>query len=151
MLRVVCQACLSVGSEAKSEKCCRRTSPENREKAKRAFNKALTLDPLCIDAALALVDLYVDLADYGTCIELLQHCLQNHNQDFLHTKLADVFTLNEQYSEALTCYHTAISLNPSSTAAAQGLVDEIVGSGLEDAITVGDATSVQLLVTSALR
>ena len=96
-------------------------SPENREKAKRAFNKALTLDPLCIDAALALVDLYIDLADYGTCIELLQHCLQNHNQDFLHTKLADVFTLNEQYSEALTCYHTAISLNPSSAAAAQGL------------------------------
>ena len=29
VLSVVCQACFSVGSEAKSEKCCRRTSPEN--------------------------------------------------------------------------------------------------------------------------
>ena len=29
MLSVVCQACFSVLSEAKSEKCCRRTSPEN--------------------------------------------------------------------------------------------------------------------------
>ena len=31
VLSVVCHACFSVLSEAKSEKCCRRTSPENCE------------------------------------------------------------------------------------------------------------------------
>ena len=68
-----------------------------------------------------LVDLHIAMGDYGTCISMLQQCLQNHNHDFLHTKLADVYTLHEQFAEALTCYHTAISLNPASTAAAQGL------------------------------
>jgi anaphase-promoting complex subunit 7 len=55
------------------------------------------------------------------CVELLRDSLEHHNLDTLHTKLAHVYTLNEQYSEALSCFHMAISLNPNSTAANAGL------------------------------
>ena len=58
---------------------------------------------------------------YDDCVLLLQRCLQNHNQDFLHTKLADVLTANGKHSDALAYYHTALSLKPENAAAKQGL------------------------------
>ncbi|KAH8055488.1 hypothetical protein JL721_10217 [Aureococcus anophagefferens] len=97
------------------------TSPEGTDKAKRAFAKALSIDKSCTDAALALVDLHVANQEYAQSIELLLHSLQSLNHDFLHTKLADVCVLNEQYSDALAYYHAAISLNPQSEAANAGI------------------------------
>ncbi|KAH8051971.1 hypothetical protein JL722_10416 [Aureococcus anophagefferens] len=97
------------------------TSPEGTDKAKRAFAKALSIDKSCTDAALALVDLHVANQEYAQSIELLLHSLQSLNHDFLHTKLADVYVLNEQYSDALAYYHAAISLNPQSEAANAGI------------------------------
>ena len=43
---------------------------------------------------MALVDLLCANNDYAECIELLQQSLRQHNQDFLHTKLADVLSLD---------------------------------------------------------
>jgi|MDSY01.2.fsa_nt_gb tetratricopeptide (TPR) repeat protein len=85
------------------------------------FTKALAMDPKHIDAAMALVDLHMANRRYDDCVALLQRCLQNHNQDFLHTKLADVLTANGQHSDALAYYHTAMSLNPSNAQAKAGL------------------------------
>ena len=95
--------------------------PDGRDKAKKAFLRALTIDPLSVDAALALADLYIAAGDYEKCIELLRESLKHHNYDFLHTKIAQVYTHNEQYDEALKFYHTAMSINPNSTHAAAGL------------------------------
>jgi anaphase-promoting complex subunit 7 len=97
------------------------TSPEGADKAKRAFAKALSIDRSCTDAALALVDLHVGRREYAEATDLLLHSLQSLNHDFLHTKLADVYVLNEQYSDALAYYHAAISLNPTSDAALAGI------------------------------
>jgi len=95
--------------------------PDGSEKAKKAFLRALTIDPLSVDAALALADLYIAAGDYDRCIELLRESLKHHNYDFFHTKIAQVYTLNNVYDEALKYYHTAISINPNSSAAAAGL------------------------------
>lgn len=95
--------------------------PEGRDKAKRAFQRALSIDPLTMDAILALADLYIASGEYDRCIDLLRQSLENSSHDFLHTKLGEVYTLNEEYAEALACFHTAISSNPTSVAAANGL------------------------------
>ena len=51
----------------------------------------------------------------------MQQSLRQHNQDFLHTKLADVLSLDGKYSEALASYHTAMALNPNNEDAKVGL------------------------------
>jgi anaphase-promoting complex subunit 7 len=68
-----------------------------------------------------LADLYIKSGELGKCTELLRQNLEHHNHDYLHTKLGEVYTLTEAYSEALACFHTAISINPACTAAATGL------------------------------
>jgi anaphase-promoting complex subunit 7 len=63
--------------------------------------------------------------------------LEHHNHDFVHVKLAEVYTSSRKYSEALSYFHTALryvypqsrtcpdnllaSLSPNCTAALQGL------------------------------
>lgn len=95
--------------------------PDGADKAKRAFQRALAIDRLHVDAVLALADLYMSSGEYDRCIELLRQSMEHHNYDFLHTKLGDAYTLTEEYSEALAAYHHAISINPNSAAAATGL------------------------------
>ena len=95
--------------------------PEGKDKAKRAFQRALSIDPLTVDATLALADLYIQSGEFDRCTELLRQSIEQSSHDFLHTKLGEVFTLKEDYSNALACFHTAISINPSSTGAASGL------------------------------
>lgn len=96
-------------------------TPEGVEKAKRAFHKALSLDPLSVDAVMALVDLHMHQQDYSACISLLQQSLEHHNKDFVHIKLAEVYSASQQYSEALAYYHTALSLSPGNSIALAGL------------------------------
>lgn len=95
---------------------------EARDKAKRALRTALTLDPSAIRPLFALVDIFAQEKDFETCTTLLRQGLEGttesyssaiHNhQDLLHAKLGEIHTLSANYTEALTDYHTAISLNP---------------------------------------
>jgi len=65
--------------------------PEGREKAKRAYQKALAIDPLSIDAAVALSELLIGGGEYSACVELLRTSLdQTGHHDFLWTKLGEV-------------------------------------------------------------
>lgn len=98
------------------------TLPDGAEKGKKAFQRALVLQPLHADAILSLADLYMSSGEYDRCIELLGESLkQLSHLDYLHTKLGDVYTLTEDFSDALAAYHHAISINPSSTEAQVGL------------------------------
>eukprot|EP00743_Colponemidia_sp_Colp-15_P006649 GILK01007168.1.p1 GENE.GILK01007168.1~~GILK01007168.1.p1 ORF type:complete len:544 (-),score=85.06 GILK01007168.1:173-1747(-) len=96
-------------------------SDEGRPKARRAFLKALSIDRFSLDAVMSLVHLYVMERQFNEAVELLKQYLQHFNKDFMHTKLADVLTMNSNYSEALQHYHTALSLNPNYAAAKRGL------------------------------
>eukprot|EP00904_Undaria_pinnatifida_P001371 jgi/Undpi1/11234/HiC_scaffold_30.g13532.m1 len=94
---------------------------DNRLKAKRAYEKALRIDPIFLDATLALVGLHMEEKQYDTCIHLLLKAVPHHTRDALHTKLAEVYTLNRQFDDALESFHFAISLNPTCAKAARGL------------------------------
>ena len=80
------------------------TSPEGVAKAKKAFAKALELDAACTRAALQLVEVHIKQQDYAPCIKLLQNSLHARSRDVLHTKLADVYSLNDQHSDALAYF-----------------------------------------------
>ncbi|CAM9599204.1 unnamed protein product [Ectocarpus fasciculatus] len=94
---------------------------DNRHKAKRAYEKALRIDPVFLDATLALVGLHMEDKEYDTCIDLLLKAVPHHTRDTLHTKLAEVYMLNGKLDDALESFHFAISLNPSCVKASQGL------------------------------
>lgn len=96
--------------------------PECRDKAKRAFQKALALDPMTIDACCALADLHLSQGEVEACAVLLRGSLEHAgHHDFLWAKLGECHTLAGDYSAAMEAFHAAISANPSSGAAAEGL------------------------------
>jgi anaphase-promoting complex subunit 7 len=100
-----------------------------RDRAKRAFQKALKLDPGALRPLLALVDIHMQERDFETCIDLLQKGkdgmteaqAMHSNADMLDARLGEVYTLNENYTDAMTSFHTALSLNPDNQEAQRGL------------------------------
>lgn len=64
--------------------------PEGRDKAKRAFQKALALDPLTIDACCALADLHIAQGEFEACVVLIRGSLDHAGHDFLWVKLGEV-------------------------------------------------------------
>lgn len=111
-----------------------------RDRAKKALKKALSLDPMARKPLLILVDLCLDDEDYDSCIDLLKKAIDYSNNEYrkelglsasdgagakdqftLFSKLADAYALNKNYSDALSTYHKALSLNPEYSQAQQGL------------------------------
>lgn len=107
---------------------------EGRDKAKRALRTALTLDPSAIRPLFALVDIYAQERDFEACTTLLKRGMEGttessstgmHNhQDLLYAKLGEVHTLSAGYQEAMTCFHTAIAMNPNCIGKFLYYVDE---------------------------
>jgi anaphase-promoting complex subunit 7 len=46
---------------------------------------------------------------------------EQYPRDEVFTKLADVYTLNKQFADAMTQYHRSLSVNPASVDALRGL------------------------------
>jgi len=104
----------------------RSSSREAQKRAKRALTKALALDSTDLRSLLALVNLHLKDEECDSCVELLSRgmeSLRTNDQDLplLHTKLGNVYTMKEDYENALKHYHSAISLNPHDSDAHQGL------------------------------
>ena len=102
---------------------------EGRDRAKRAFQKALKLDPGALRPLLALVDIHMQERDYDTCVDLLQkgkegttesHAMYS-NADTLDARLGEVHTLNENYTDAMHCFQIALSANPDNLEAQRGM------------------------------
>lgn len=118
---------------------------EGKERAKRALKKAMEIDPGAPRPLFALVDIYAAEGNYEMCVKLLQDGMDGtgttkesartssvgasshtntwvkEHGDIIQAKLAEIYTLDENYNYALQCYHTAISMNPHNGLAAQGL------------------------------
>lgn len=101
------------------------TNRDGKEKAKKAFRKALNIDPYALRPMFALADIYVREKDFTSCVELLTRAIEQQGQgreeqDMVHAKLADVLTAAENYNDAFTHYHVAISMNPGNMVARRG-------------------------------
>eukprot|EP00554_Chaetoceros_debilis_P015117 CAMPEP_0194117860 /NCGR_PEP_ID=MMETSP0150-20130528/33146_1 /TAXON_ID=122233 /ORGANISM="Chaetoceros debilis, Strain MM31A-1" /LENGTH=771 /DNA_ID=CAMNT_0038809041 /DNA_START=182 /DNA_END=2497 /DNA_ORIENTATION=+ len=109
-----------------------------KERAKKALRKALTLDPMSLRPLLALVDLHLAENDYDTCEELLKQGIEDGGQTginstspamsrvydrqvVLQSKLADLYLKSRNFTEALTYFHRALSLNPDCMEAQHGM------------------------------
>ncbi|KAL3944419.1 MAG: hypothetical protein SGBAC_001497 [Bacillariaceae sp.] len=102
-------------------------------KAKRALRKALALDPSAFRPLLTLVSIYAREKDFDSCIELLKDGIEGlsssttstvRGQDLLQSRLGEMYMMNEQYQEAITCFHTALSSNPHN-AEVKRLMDKL--------------------------
>jgi anaphase-promoting complex subunit 7 len=98
----------------------RQASPQQ---AQRAFEKALRLDPHAIRPLLALVDLHLSNSNAEECVDLLVKAKENSagNMDLLETRLGLVYMEMQEFVKAITCFHTALSLNPENHEAQQGM------------------------------
>merc|ERR1711957_869188 len=126
-----------------------------RKKAKRALQKALSIDPDAARPLLALVNVHCAEHEYVEAADLVRSSLEGTasssfrgysavygasgsgggggktkitemgsdiaERDLLLAKLADILALNGNYSEALSCYHKALSENPENVKATNGL------------------------------
>ncbi|KAF0686308.1 Aste57867_21914 [Aphanomyces stellatus] len=91
--------------------------PDSRDRARKAFEKALSMQPLSLRAHFGLVDLLIVEAKYDEAIE--RHAVNTpHQSDCL---LGDVYTLHRLYGDALPQYHRALALNPNCAKALRGV------------------------------
>mmetsp|Transcript_32184 Transcript_32184/g.65361 ORF Transcript_32184/g.65361 Transcript_32184/m.65361 type:complete len:299 (-) Transcript_32184:101-997(-) len=136
-------------------------SAEGKERAKKALRKALAIDHSAIRPLMALVGLHEADGDTSTCIRLLNDAIEGTavsgspatiaggqgqlgrvQQDRLYTRLAEIHIGSDppNYSEALSCYHKALSMNHSCADAQHGLerLERVMGGAQE-----GDSQEMQ--------
>jgi anaphase-promoting complex subunit 7 len=96
-------------------------SVEGRDKARAAFAKALALDSHCLDAVFASAKLDTTEKKYDAAIQLLTRHVSQHNPEFLHTKIANVYLLMEDAASASQHFQLALSFNSQYAPAISGL------------------------------
>ena len=102
-----------------------------RGKARMLYERALILDPTCTDAVLSLSDLEVGQDHYSGALKLLKGHLSQSPSALVHIKLGTIMGLiarqvgheqSTQYlGEALGHFQEALSMNPGSEEARQGV------------------------------
>lgn len=95
--------------------------PENAEQAKKAYARALSIEPRKLAAVFGWAELLVRDGCVEEAIDRLSALAEQSPREEVFTKLADVYTLNKQFGEAMTFYHRALSINSASHEAARGL------------------------------
>ena len=113
---------------------------ESREKAKKALQSSLSIDPNSLETVVTLVAVYVAENNTVEAIRLLEESLEKHNSDFLHTRIADVFTLTSDYKQALDHYNVSLSFNPSNQRALEGIkrVERLMAQGGREEAAEGE-------------
>jgi tetratricopeptide (TPR) repeat protein len=96
-------------------------TPDGKEKARKAFENALLIDPACTEAVIAIVSNNIATQNWQSSIELLEKHLNVVSSDFLHTRLGDIYTLVNDFSRAMMHYNAALGLNGDYERAIDGL------------------------------
>lgn len=96
-------------------------SPSTISKAKPYLEKAMKLDPTYLDAVYIMADICVQQHDYERSIAILKQALQTQNDARLHEQLGECLAQTNQFQDALDHFHIALSLDPSSVRAREGM------------------------------
>ncbi|XP_070206062.1 anaphase-promoting complex subunit 7-like isoform X2 [Littorina saxatilis] len=96
-------------------------SPTTVTKAKPYLEKAMKLDPTYLEAVYIMADICAQEHDHERSIALLRQALQTQNDARLHEQLGDCLAHVSQFQDALDHYHIALSLDPSSVRAREGM------------------------------
>ncbi|KAK7494010.1 hypothetical protein BaRGS_00014668 [Batillaria attramentaria] len=96
-------------------------SPHTVAKAKPYLEKAMKLDPSYMEAVYIMADILSGEQEYDRSIALIRQALQTQNDARLHEQLADCLAHVNQFQDALDHYHIALSLDPSSVRAREGM------------------------------
>nr|KAG5704654.1 hypothetical protein BaRGS_025296 [Batillaria attramentaria] len=91
------------------------------QKAKPYLEKAMKLDPSYMEAVYIMADILSGEQEYDRSIALIRQALQTQNDARLHEQLADCLAHVNQFQDALDHYHIALSLDPSSVRAREGM------------------------------
>jgi tetratricopeptide (TPR) repeat protein len=83
-----------------------------RTKAREMFDKALKLNPSCIDAILGSANMLRDDNQHNNAVTLLEQYCDQIKSDVLHTALAELFVQLTKYDEAMHHYSAALEINP---------------------------------------
>lgn len=94
---------------------------EHQEKARRAFRKALSIDPRCEDAITHLVDLHLSADESTAAITLLTAALEHHQTARFHSKLGDAYTKGGDFDEAINHFQQALAIDTHYLPAQEGL------------------------------
>lgn len=119
-------------------------SPEGQEKATKAFNKALILDPSCVDAVMAAAKMHCHNKNFPEALRLMRAYLEKQSTDeagdYMHTKLAHIYALSGDLEQALMHFHKALSLTPNYPQAISGIerVEQNLKGGFEDSTSMVD-------------
>lgn len=94
-----------------------------RDKAQQILQKALQLDPNCLDAVIGLAQLFKLQNKTADSIKLLENYLEKFNTDYMHVALAEVLMASGKYNDALVHYNAALELNPFNSVALTGVAN----------------------------
>lgn len=99
------------------------------EKAKRTLYKALQLSPALSRPLFCLVEIHQMEKQYHACIEILQNALLEGaatspnmaKPEEILLKLGEIYSLSENYKDAIDALHRALSVNPNHKESIQAL------------------------------
>lgn len=116
------------------------------EKARKAFETALSKDAKSVEAILALCSVFCQQKKYSVALQHLERYLPYHNTDWMHTRIGDIYMLaNGDLMKAHHHYQIALSINPDYEKAKEGVgkVENALNREKEENDEDGDATHEQ--------
>ncbi|CAH1801460.1 unnamed protein product [Owenia fusiformis] len=108
------------------------------EKAKSYLEKAMKLDSTYLEAVFTMVEIHQKQQQWDKGIELLRKTLRTESNCKLHTLLGEFLQQTNEVQEALDQFSIALSIDPSNTAAREGLerVEKQSEMGMESSFDV---------------
>ncbi|KAJ3005480.1 UNVERIFIED_CONTAM: Anaphase-promoting complex subunit 7 [Siphonaria sp. JEL0065] len=103
--------------------------PDRKMQANSAFAKALHMDPTCTEALYALASSLINDSQHMQAVHLLQENLVHVNNQVIHTRLGDVYTVMKEYEKAMEHYNIALRIDEGWEGARVGFerVEKLVG------------------------
>lgn len=102
--------------------------------ARKAFEKALSVDPNCLDTTMAFSQFLIDTEEYEDAVQILQALPEPYKSDIVYLRMGEVHMTTKDYANAMKSFQAALRLNKFCSAAIQGRekIEKILSGNLEE-------------------